>query len=413
LNTTDASRDPTPKATELVVLITGVVLLLVLIYLVIPTLSPFAIAAALIFLLYPLRQNPQARRLIWLSILVLIFWFFETATSVLAPFIIAFLLAYILNPGVTVLERRNFPRWASSLLLMILFVGLVVVALILIAPIVVVQLRDIIGGVSAIAGDAVQLTRSGKLYDLLAQYGVPREHVQEFFEKQIPTRLDVILKSLLEGALGFLLGVSSFITSLLNVIIIPFLTFYLLKDFPRILHWVESVLPEARQESIVRYFSRIDGVLGQYFRGAILVAIIQGLISGIVLALLGVRSALVLGILTAILDFIPYVGLLISLVVSSVAAMLSGEPTTMKVVGVVIMYLTQKLFENTVLAPKIIGSKVGVHPVLLILSLFVFGYLFGFVGLLIAVPLMAIIVQSIKLWEENRSQVASQLRAAE
>ncbi|HKZ40030.1 MAG TPA: AI-2E family transporter, partial [Candidatus Hodarchaeales archaeon] len=202
-------------------------------------------------------------------------------------------------------------------------------------------------------------------------------------------------------------------TQVLNVIIMPIVTFYLLKDFPQIIHKFKTLLPESRRESTSAYFVRIDEMLGHYFRGAIFVAIIQGIISTIVLSLLGVQYALVLGIMTAILDFIPYVGLLISLVVSSVVALLSGEPTTMKVVGVVLMYLSQKIVENTILAPRIIGSKVGLHPVLLILSLLIFGYFLGFVGLLIAVPTTAVIVLSFNLWEENKLAEAKARQATE
>lgn len=409
----ESNTESTRKTSETIVLIAGIGLFLLLVYLIIPVLSPFVLVAAIIFLLFPARHIPYIHRLIWLAVILLFLWFFSTAAAVLTPFIIAFLLAYVLNPLVNVLERRNFRRWLSSLLLMILFLALVVTSLVLLMPIVFVQFKGIIESVSILAKDAIEMTKTGKIYDLLAQYGVPREQVREIFEKQFPLKLESMLMSLLEGAFGFITGVSSFVTQLLNVIIIPFLTFYLLKDFPDILHRIRMFFPEGRRESLSAYFAKVDDVLGHYFRGAIIVAIIQGVISAIVLSLLGVRYALVLGIMTAILDFIPYVGLLISLVVSSIAALLSGEPTTTKLVGVVIMYLSQKIFENTVLAPKIIGSKVGLHPVLLILSLFIFGYFLGFVGLLIAVPTAAVIAQSIQWWEERRASGAKTVQVGE
>ena len=196
---------------------------------------------------------------------------------------------------------------------------------------------------------------------------------------------------------------SSILAEVLNLIIIPFVTFYLLKDFPRILERIKSFIPEGPRGRIGTYAPKIDEVLGEYFRGAIVVAFIQGIISVVVLSLLGVQYPLVLGIMTAFLDFIPYVGLLISLLVSYVVALLGAEPTTMRVVGVVIMYVALKLLENTIFAPKIIGSKVGVHPVLMILSLFIFGHFLGFVGLLIAIPTTAVILQFFSAWVENVS----------
>jgi predicted PurR-regulated permease PerM len=143
-------------------------------------------------------------------------------------------------------------------------------------------------------------------------------------------------------------------------------------------------------------------VLSDYFRGAIIVAIIQGIISAIVLSILGVKYALVLGIMTALLDFIPYVGLIISMLIAIIAALFSGDPVTGKVVGVIIMYLSQKIFENTILAPKIVGEKIGLHPVLLILSLFIFAHFLGFVGLLIAVPATALLVMLFKSLREKK-----------
>jgi predicted PurR-regulated permease PerM len=168
--------------------------------------------------------------------------------------------------------------------------------------------------------------------------------------------------------------------------------FYLLKDFPSISARFYQAFPEGRRDTVRSLIARIDGVLGGYFRGAVIVAIIQGTISALALWLMGVNYALVLGVMTAILNFIPYVGLVISLVVASMVALFSGEPVLTKVAGVVVLYLSQKLLEATVLGPKIIGPQVGLHPVVLILCLMVFGYFLGFIGLLIAVPATALLL---------------------
>ncbi len=134
-----------------------------------------------------------------------------------------------------------------------------------------------------------------------------------------------------------------------------------------------------------------------------LVALIQGIIAGVALALIGVDYALVLGLMTGVLNFIPYVGLLISLVVSALVAVLSGGAIGAKVISVVVLYLSQKLLEATVLGPKIVGSEVGLHPVALILCLLVFGYFIGFVGLLIAVPATALMMSGAGRWLDRRT----------
>jgi phosphoribosylaminoimidazole-succinocarboxamide synthase len=195
-------------------------------------------------------------------------------------------------------------------------------------------------------------------------------------------------------------GASVVVLHLMNIIIIPFLVFYLLMDFRLILDRFARFVPESRKHTISRASRTVDEVLGQYFRGAAIVAVIQGTIAGTALWLIGVDYPLVLGIMTGVLNFIPYVGLITSLVVSSVVAMFSGEPVTAKVIGVIILYLSQKVLEATVFGPKIVGARVGLHPVLLILSLLVFGHFMGFVGMLIAVPVTALIVTFIREREE-------------
>jgi predicted PurR-regulated permease PerM len=110
--------------------------------------------------------------------------------------------------------------------------------------------------------------------------------------------------------------------------------------------------------------------------------------------------------MTAALDFVPYVGLAVSLVVASIVALLSGGAVGTRVLIVVVMYLAQKVFEAAVLGPKILGTHVGLHPVILILSLLVFGYFLGFVGLLIAVPATALLIAGVKEWEAVRKNAA-------
>jgi predicted PurR-regulated permease PerM len=110
--------------------------------------------------------------------------------------------------------------------------------------------------------------------------------------------------------------------------------------------------------------------------------------------------------MTGVLNFIPYVGLLTSLIVASIVAVFSGGPVLFKVLAVIVLYLLQKLLEATVFGPKIVGSHVGLHPVLLILCLLVFGHFLGFVGMLIAVPATALLMALMREWELRRSIAA-------
>ena len=373
-------------------IIVGALFLAALGYTVNVILSPFVLVGAILYLLYPFREVELARRLMWLSVFLFLIWFLYSLLALLTPFIFAFLLAYILNPVVTRLEAKKFPRWASSLVVVLLMFGIAIAGVLFVIPPAAQQFQDIIRGVAAIAEDVTARLKAGKLFEFLGSYGVDAARAQSFIGEQLSPRLEKILSTLFEALFGLVSSVSSVALHLINIIIIPFLFFYLLKDFPGLLERCALLVPLRRRQKAGEIAHRIDDVLGRYFRGAIIVAAIQGVISTIGLTIIGVNYALVLGIMTGILDFIPYVGLLISLTVSCIVALMSGDPVAAKVVAVIILFLSQKLLEAVVLGPKIIGTKVGLHPVLLILSLLVFGYFLGFVGMLIAVPTTALLL---------------------
>jgi predicted PurR-regulated permease PerM len=393
------------SATEIVLLITAVLLLLTLGYSVHSIISPFVITGALVYLLYPYRQSVIAGRLMWLSSFLFLLWFFNTISGLLLPFLVAFLFAYIINPLVTSLARRRIPRWLSSLVVVLVLIGVGVSVLLFVMPLVIQQFEGIIGGMTSTAGDVALWLKSGQLFAELARFGIPVEKAQEVITTQLSPRLESVLKTLFEGLFGFVSGFSSLLLQIVNVIIIPFLLFYLLKDFPSITDWCTTRVPERRRERFTALTRMTDDILGKYLRGAIMVAIIQGTLSGLALWAIGVNYALVLGIMTGVLNFIPYVGLLTSLAVSCIVALFSGGSILTKVMFVIVLYLSQKLLEATVLGPKIVGTQVGLHPVLLILCLLVFGYFLGFVGMLIAVPSTALLIAGMREWEASHREM--------
>jgi predicted PurR-regulated permease PerM len=388
---------------ETIILVTAILLLIALGYTVNVVVTPFVILGALLFLLYPFRQSPAVLRLMWLGGILFAVWFVHSLLGILAPFIIAFLIAYILSPIVTRLEQRRWPRWLSSMLAVLLMLGLVVGVVLFIVPVAIQQFEEIISGIAEIARTTADYVKSGQLFEVLARLGIPADKARDLISSELSPRLEEILKTLFTSVFGFVSGFSSLLLQLINVVIIPFLVFYILKDFHVITGRAVRFVPSLQRDRFVELFRKGDVILEKYFRGAIIVAAIQGTISGVVLWLLGVQYALILGIMTGVLNFIPYVGLVTSLVVASIVALFSGDPVLTKVIGVVVLYLGQKLLEATVLGPKIVGTQVGLHPVLLILCLLIFGYFLGFIGLLIAVPATALIMSALNEWEEGRA----------
>jgi predicted PurR-regulated permease PerM len=247
--------------------------------------------------------------------------------------------------------------------------------------------------------EVVEKLNSGEILRALAGYGIPVESLQRMVREQLSPELAGILRSLFEGVFGVVTSISSLALQLINVVIIPFLVFYLLKDFPSIVERGLLLVPAGQRKRASAIGALVDSLMGKYFRGMVVVAIVQGVITSLGLLALGVQYSLVLGIMTGLLTMVPYVGLVVSLVVSFVVALFSGPPVAAKAAAVVVLFLSQKLLQATVLDPKILGSQVGLHPVLLILCLLVFGYFLGFIGMLIAVPATALVLAGVREWK--------------
>lgn len=387
---------------EVILLVLATIILATLGYSVAPVLSPFVLVGAMIYLLYPLRTQPLPRRILWLSVILFFIWFFDSIIGILAPFILAFIAAYMLNPLVASMEQRRVPRWLSSLVSVLLIVGIGVTGGLFFFPAVIREFQHIIAGSGVIASDLARLIETGIIFDILSDFGIPIEQARSLITDELMPKLEGLITALFKGLLGMVTGVSSLAVHVINIVIIPFLVFYLLLDYPKIMARFRGSFPPSASKTLGNIIRIMDEVFGNYLRGAVIVACIQGAISGVGLWLIGVDYPLVLGIMTGLLNFIPYVGLITSLVVSSIVAIIGADAVLAKVIAIILLYLSQKVLEATVLAPRIIGSRVGLHPVLLILCLLVFGHFLGLVGMLIAVPATALIIVAVKEWEKSR-----------
>ena len=227
-----------------VLLAAAVLLVAFLAYAVYPSLSPFVILAGLLYLLYPFRHDEVPRRLLWLGALFFAVWFFSAIIGVLAPFLIALFLAYILNPLVVLLEKRRVPRWLSTLLLMILLVGGVVAFGLFIVPVALDQFRALSAGAGALAVDASKAIESGSLVEFLGRFGVSGEKAKEVLAQNLTPKLEEMLTRLFAGLFDILSSVSSLAHQLLNIIIVPFVLFYLLLDFPLVVHRCTMLVPK-------------------------------------------------------------------------------------------------------------------------------------------------------------------------
>jgi len=387
---------------EIVLLVGGVLLLLVLIYTIQAVISPFVVLGAILFLLFPLRRYALARNLMWLSLILFGLWFVHTVSSILAPFILSLVIAYLLNPIVSKLEGWRIPRWLSSLLMILLVVTVVILVLFFVLPIAVAQFEALLEALSGIFTQFRDWIWSTRMMTFLERYGVSAEELKTTLSREFAPRFEDILRNLLQGMLLVMSSLSRVATQIFYVFMVPFLTFYVLTDFPKISHRFMMLIPSRRRARMGEYLTRADEVIGRYLRGALLVAFLQGIMVTLLFSLFGIKYALLLGITAAILDLVPYFGLIITMAVGAIVAAFSDPPTAPKVISAIFSIGILHLLEVTLLSPRIVGSKVGLHPLLIIFSLLVFAYFFGFIGLLIAVPCSALIILGVREWEASR-----------
>jgi predicted PurR-regulated permease PerM len=318
-------------------------------------------------------------------------WLLIAVAPVLAPFAAAAVLAYICNPLVERMEAAGIRRTLASLLTTMLLVLACAGTLLLVVPLFVEQL----------AGLAERLPQ---FVDYLREAVLP--WISEWSGGALPLTADGLAAlarehaATLRSAAGALLGgLSEHGASALGVLamllLVPVVTCYLLIDWPRLSFAVLALVPARWSAPVNGIAAEIDGVLGQFLRGQLSVMLVLALFYSAALALAGIDHALALGFLTGLLSFIPYLGFGLGLALALLAAFLQDQGVQ-PFVWVATIYLAGQLIESLVLTPRLIGGRVGLHPVAVILGLLVFGELLGFFGVIVALPVCAVLLVALR-----------------
>ncbi|HCA80907.1 MAG TPA: hypothetical protein DEP53_14355 [Bacteroidetes bacterium] len=390
---------------EIVLLIGAILLLLVLIYSIQSVITPFLLLGAILFLLYPLRGYNLAKKIMWLSTILFGIWFVSSISSLLAPFVVSLVLAYILNPVVERFEKWSVPRWVTSMVLILILLGLIILFFFLVLPVVLTQVEGILDSLSRLLVDFNTWVWNNSILKALERYGVSADEVRNTLTSQFTPRLEDILKNLVRGLLVLASSISNLVTQIFYVILVPFLTFYILTDLPKIRQRLLLLFAHQYRDKVDSYLRSADQVVGLYLRGAITIALTQGVVIATLFSIVGIKYALMLGVVAAVLDLIPYFGLIITMVLAAIVAMFSDPPVLPKVLFALGSIEALRIFETMYLSPRIVGSKVGLHPLLVIFSILVFFYFLGFPGLVIAVPTTALMIVLVKDWEASRKGV--------
>ena len=334
----------------------------------------------------PDRGVFQRQVIFWTAAFVLVVLALWLLREILLPFVAGLAIAYLLTPVTDRLERFGVNRLAAALLIITLVVLALVYAILLVAPILGAQLSSFIDSVP------------GYVTTLQALLSDPS---RPWLQKLLGTgfNADKSISDLVTQGVGWL---TTFLRSLWSggralvsvfslVVVTPVVAFYLIYDWHRMIRTVDGWVPLHHRETVRRLAREVDAAISGFVRGQTAVCLVLGSFYAVALTLSGLNFGLLIGLISGLITFIPYVGSMTGLVLSLGVAVAQFWPDYGSILMVLGIFLVGQFLEGNVLSPKLVGESVGLHPVWLIFALLAFGYLFGFVGLLVAVPLAATI----------------------
>jgi predicted PurR-regulated permease PerM len=328
----------------------------------------------------------QRKVFFWLAALLVVALMLWLLSEILLPFVAGLAIAYLLTPLTDRLERLGINRLTAALLIITVVVLALIYLILLVAPILAAQLSSFIESVPGYV-----TTLQGLLSD----------PSQPWLRKLLGAgfNADKSISDLMTQGVGWL---TSFLHSLWSggralvslfslVVVTPVVAFYLIYDWHRMINTVDRWIPLQHRDTVRGLAREIDTAISGFVRGQTGVCLILGSFYAVALTLIGLNFGLLIGLISGLITFIPYVGSMTGLVLSLAVAVAQFWPNYGSILMVLGVFLVGQFVEGNVLSPKLVGDSVGLHPVWLIFALLAFGYLFGFVGLLVAVPLAATI----------------------
>jgi predicted PurR-regulated permease PerM len=334
----------------------------------------------------PTQQRVMAWLLVALALTAVLWWL----GPVLLPFVVAALLAYALSPLVLRLERLGggrLPRVVSAVLVEVFFLALMVALMLLLVPVLAKELPQLREQLPAL------VQRLDALWSpWLLQYGIEVRldagSVKAFLLKHFSASWEDLLDSLLSS---LRIGGSVALTLVGNAILIPVVLFYLLVDWESVVDKSRTLVPPRWRAPVDDFLQEADAVLGQYIRGQLSVMGVLAVYYAVALRLFGLELALPIGVFTGLAMCIPYLGYGVGLILAVLAGLLQMEPMQAGLM-ILVVYGLGQLLESFVLTPRLVGERIGLHPLAVIFALLAFGQFLGFVGVLIALPASAVVL---------------------
>lgn len=338
-------------------------------------------------------------RFLWLGAVIGTGILLYLLAPVLTPFIAAALLAYVGDPLADKLQKMNMPRPLAVLAVFVLTLLVLAGLVLLLVPLV--------------------RTQTAALLDVLPRYlQLLEEKVWPLVAGALSTdggaaqpefRLSAMFESL--GASAGQVGSTiltqitrsggALLTAVVNVFLVPILTFYMLRDWDMIVARIGALIPLSQREAAFTLARETDETLAAFLRGQLLVMIGLAAMYTVGLSLIGLKFALAIGVVAGLVSFVPYLGFIFGIGLAGLTAINSPDGGLLTLVLVVIVFAVAQFVEGSVLTPKLVGDRIGLHPVLVIFAVMAFGQLFGFFGILLALPAAAVIAVFVRYAYRN------------
>jgi predicted PurR-regulated permease PerM len=326
----------------------------------------------------------------WLVLALIAFggWLVYLLSPVLMPFVFSAILAYLGDPLTDKLEKHQLSRTQSVLVVFSVMSLVFALVLFLLIPQLEIQIANFLGNLPAYA----EKTNTVVLPWLDRRFGITLKPVEidELISLvknhwQKAGGIAATTMSSLSHSGGIIVGF------LMNLVLIPVVTFYLLRDWDILVAKIYGLLPRRITPTTAKLAGEVDTVLSAFLRGQFYVMLALGCIYSLGLWIVGLDLALLIGMLAGLVSFVPYLGAIVGIVVAFTAALVQFHELT-QLVPVAVVFLIGQSLEGTVLTPKLVGDKIGLHPVAVIFSVMAGGQLFGFLGILLALPIASIIM---------------------
>lgn len=324
-------------------------------------------------------------RLNWLIAITLTGWLFYLLAPVLTPFIAAALLAYLGDPLADRLQKFKLPRTLAVIAVFLITIVSLALLILLIGPVVKTQIGALFQALPDIARQIEQVWLPTLLGWMKVEPGddVGIGAFLARYSDMVGSWSGKILLGV--GKSGGVLA-----AAVLSLFLIPILTFYMLRDWDSFMAHLGALVPRSQRDTVIQLARETDSVLSAFLRGQVLVMLALAIIYSLGLSIVGLKFAIAIGVVAGLVSFVPYLGFVFGIGLASLTVALEPEPLW-HLVGVIATFTIAQIIEGTVLTPKLVGDRIGLHPVIVIFAIVAGGQLFGFFGILLALPAAAVL----------------------